>query len=237
MAAESFSLRAGVYRIRNKINGKLYIGSTIRFDKRFRCHLNDLNGGRHHSQRLQNAWNKYGADAFAFEVVEVVHDIESLLSREQHWLDETAAYRSGYNICPTAGNCLGRKWRPETIAKMSESARRRPPISDETRAKLSAIQKAVPAHVRQRIAERIKGRSPSMETRQKIAAANTGKTHSSETRAKLAAIAANMPQAQRDKIAASLRGRKNGPHTAEAKARMSAAKRAGWAKKKAAQNG
>lgn len=52
------------------------------------------------NRRLQRAWNQYGEDSFAFEVLErVVGDGLALLEREQAFLD---AYRPAYNINPLA---------------------------------------------------------------------------------------------------------------------------------------
>lgn len=232
--ADNIVCKSGIYRIRNIESGKLYIGSTANFDKRFALHRATLATGTHHNRYLQFAWQKYGADAFAFEIVEYVRDKRQVLSREQFWIDATNAYGSGYNMCPTAGNCAGRKFSAATKRKMSESARRKPPMSEETRRKISETQKAVPASVRERIAELHRGQKRSAETRKRMSLAQRGKTHGESTRAKLAEIARNMPQEQRDKIAASLRGRKNGPASPEVRARMSEGKRRGWARRKLA---
>jgi len=57
----------GVYLIFNKVNFHFYIGSTIApFYKRKSEHKRSLEKGIHHSQYLQNSWNKYGAENFAF---------------------------------------------------------------------------------------------------------------------------------------------------------------------------
>ena len=50
----------GVYQIKNLINGKLYIGSSIDVDKRLKSHFSALDKGCHNNAYLQNAWNKYG---------------------------------------------------------------------------------------------------------------------------------------------------------------------------------
>jgi group I intron endonuclease len=86
----------GIYRIINKENGRVYIGSTIRFKKRFPSHINRLLSGKHENTFLQNDWNKCGSEAFLFEVVEVVEDPRELLVREQFFLDQ---YYDNQNQC------------------------------------------------------------------------------------------------------------------------------------------
>lgn len=118
----------GIYRIRNKRDGKIYIGSTIDFQKRWALHRRRLNKGNHHAHHLQSAWNKYGASSFAFEIVEYCKD-EDLLEREQYYLD---TFNPEYNTSPTAGNRLGIKERQETREKKSKSARRGPLSEEES---------------------------------------------------------------------------------------------------------
>lgn len=56
--------------IKNRVNGKRYIGESIDIQRRFYQHKNELRKGKHHSDRLQKDWNKYGEKAFRFSVVE-----------------------------------------------------------------------------------------------------------------------------------------------------------------------
>lgn len=63
----------GVYRIRNIVNNREYIGSTYLFKRRFASHLDDLRNKKHHCAFLQNDWNKCNEENnFIFEVLEVV---------------------------------------------------------------------------------------------------------------------------------------------------------------------
>src|SRR5579884_504761 len=116
----------GVYRIRNLLNGKVYVGSTSTgFRRRWGMHRNRLRAGRHANQHLQAAWDKYGEAAFAFEVLEVVADAAEVLPREQDWLDRLEPWRPevGYNISPTAGSCLGYRHDASARRKMSLALR------------------------------------------------------------------------------------------------------------------
>ena len=56
----------GVYFIKNKINGKFYVGHSIDIKYRFRRHLYELKRNIHHCQYLQRAWNKYGEENYEF---------------------------------------------------------------------------------------------------------------------------------------------------------------------------
>ncbi|MBF1054549.1 MAG: GIY-YIG nuclease family protein, partial [Parvimonas sp.] len=75
-----------IYEIRNKINNKVYIGSTIDFKQRKATHLKELRRGKHANSHLQNAWNKYGEDNFIFKIIERC-SIENLLIREQYYIN------------------------------------------------------------------------------------------------------------------------------------------------------
>jgi len=114
-----------IYAIENRINHKVYIGSATHFDKRCRIHLYYLNKNKHHSKHLQAAWNKYGADAFYFHVLEYVN-CSNMLKREQWWLDTVQPFRRevGYNISPTAGNISGTELSYEAKRQISDRMRK-----------------------------------------------------------------------------------------------------------------
>lgn len=59
----------GIYKITNIVNGKVYIGGTEDFKRRFKHHIVSLNGQFHRNEHLQRAWNKYGKDSFKFEPI------------------------------------------------------------------------------------------------------------------------------------------------------------------------
>ena len=107
----------GIYQIRNICNGKLYIGSAASgIKKRWRLHRRMLKNNSHHSIYLQRSWNKYGESNFAFEVLELCPP-EQCLEREQHYF---SVLHPEYNIDPTAGSPLGRKYSKEYKEKMRE---------------------------------------------------------------------------------------------------------------------
>ena len=61
--------RPCVYMIKNTVNGKVYIGSSVNGYRRYNSHISHLRNGVHSSIRLQRSFNKYGAEAFVFIVL------------------------------------------------------------------------------------------------------------------------------------------------------------------------
>lgn len=106
-----------VYLIRNLVNGRIYVGSTINFPQRKWRHLYDLKKGKHCSRFMQRDFNKCGGDAFVIEVLEVVSETDDLIAREQHWLD---TLQPPYNSAKIAGTVLGVKQPPEAVQKNRE---------------------------------------------------------------------------------------------------------------------
>lgn len=107
-----------IYTIRNTINNKIYVGSAVNYNSRKSVHKSRLKSNKHHSPKLQNAWNKYGENSFVFEILEEVNDVNNLISREQYYIDLLKPF---YNCSPTAGNCLGKIVSQESKEKMSKS--------------------------------------------------------------------------------------------------------------------
>lgn len=78
----------GIYIIKNKINEKIYIGSSFNINNRFKQHKYLLMNNKHKNKYLQNAWNKYGEYNFEFSIIkETVLDRNSLLKLEQDYID------------------------------------------------------------------------------------------------------------------------------------------------------
>lgn len=96
---------SGIYQIRNKIDGKIYIGSSKNIHVRWNSHISAFKRGDHANIHLQKAWEKYGSDAFEFSILERVNDLNNLKNREQYWMDKLQPFGSiGYNMCPTTNS-------------------------------------------------------------------------------------------------------------------------------------
>jgi group I intron endonuclease len=204
-------MKAGIYKITNIANGKVYVGSSSNIAGRWRQHASTLRLGKHANPKLQHAWNKYGSDAFTFDVIETV-DTADLLIREAHHIRELDAVLSGYNISNSPGReRAGMSHTPEAIEKMS----------------LAAKGRTISAEHRKSLSDAFKGRTFSDETRLKITLAKIGKKRapfSDETRANMAAGQLGRTQTAETRAKLSAH-RKGAAMSVEARANMSAAQR------------
>jgi hypothetical protein len=97
---------AGVFQVRNTMNGKILLGSSLNLEGPLNSHRFMLRIGRHRNASLQEEWNEYGEHCFAFEILETVKisddpgfDIgDELTLLEEIWLEKLQPFREkGYN--------------------------------------------------------------------------------------------------------------------------------------------
>lgn len=96
----------GIYCIKNKENGKVYIGQTVDIRKRWVQHQCDLEAGRHDNKYLQADWKKYGKQAFEMFVIEKC-EIEQLHEKEIEWIKKYSAFGNGYNMTEGGAGARG----------------------------------------------------------------------------------------------------------------------------------
>jgi group I intron endonuclease len=210
------STDSGIYEIVNLTNGKRYIGSAKSFARRWYMHRRELGIGKHHSRHLQRSWDRHGADAFAFRVLELCA-VSDLIDREQEALD---SLRPAYNISRVAGSTLGVKYTAQGRANVSAALKGKRigiPRSPESVAKTAA------AH---------RGMKRSSETKAKIAAQALGRKmpeRSAEYRAKLSAAQKGRSKSP-EHISALQEGRRRRVYTDEQRAAISAKLKEGYAK-------
>lgn len=172
----------GIYGIKNVESNKWYIGQAVDIHKRWSDHKHLLNNGKHYNRHLQNAWNKWGASAFLFVVIEECH-ASKLNDREKYWIEVKDSHSNGYNKTDGGEGLKG--WTvPDWYRKQKSEANlgEKNPFygrkhSEETRKKLRETH-AGPRHVNY-------GKHLSEETRRKISVSHMGMTHSEETKRKL----------------------------------------------------
>ncbi len=97
---------AGIFQVKNAVNGKVLLGSSLNLDGPLNGHQFMLRIGSHTNKALQAEWDEYGEDKFVFEVVEVVKvrddpnfNVEDELTLlEQIWLEQLQPFgERGYN--------------------------------------------------------------------------------------------------------------------------------------------
>jgi len=71
---KQIKFRKGVFQIRNKSNGKVFIGSSVNLDKVWNSQKFKLETGIHSCRELQEDYGKSGADNFVFEIIEVLNE-------------------------------------------------------------------------------------------------------------------------------------------------------------------
>ena len=90
----------GIYAIKNKVNNKVYIGSSVDILRRFRKHKTELTTGKHSNIHLQRAFKTFGKDIFEFILLEECEK-EQLLQKEIDYIQKYNSLNEecGYNMC------------------------------------------------------------------------------------------------------------------------------------------
>lgn len=76
---------AHIYKIENKINGMVYIGSSQDANERFKQHLILLKKGQHKISKFQDDFNRHGQDNFIFYIIEEA-DYDNIRDIEYHYI-------------------------------------------------------------------------------------------------------------------------------------------------------
>lgn len=86
-----------IYKITNKVNGKIYIGKTVlSVQKRWSQHCIDCGKEDKSKRPLYSAMRKYGIESFYVEQVEECPE-EILSDRERYWIEYYGSFKNGYN--------------------------------------------------------------------------------------------------------------------------------------------
>ena len=102
-----------IYCIKNKINGKRYIGQTTDYRQRKTNHRYHLKAGSHVNKELQKDYNKYGKNSFKFEIIDDDIPHEDLEDWEMYYIEEIYGTFSnkGYNKV-LSHNCISGELNP-----------------------------------------------------------------------------------------------------------------------------
>ncbi len=97
---------AGVFQVKNLANGKVLLGSSLNLEGPLNSAKFMLTIGRHRNKALQEDWDKYGPEAFVFEVLETVKVTDDpqfnlsdeLALLEEAWIEKLQPFgEKGYN--------------------------------------------------------------------------------------------------------------------------------------------
>jgi len=111
-------MKGTIYKIENKVNGKVYIGQTVRdYETRMKEHEYKLNNQMHFNNHLQNAWNKNSKGKFIFNKIGTF-DLEDLDKVEQMEIEKYKRLKGVYNV--EDGGHHSKKLSKQTIEKIVE---------------------------------------------------------------------------------------------------------------------
>ena len=148
-----------IYRITNMLTEDYYIGSAQSFERRAWQHRYDLRRNCHKNPHMQASWNKYGEDAFVFEVLEDHEEDQDILAIENGYLHKHVDDPCCFNINRDAYQSrLGQVLTQATKDKISCSRKGKSvgpthyryghTVSEEVRAKISQTQKGRPSSMK-----------------------------------------------------------------------------------------
>jgi group I intron endonuclease len=98
---------AGVYQVKNSVNGRVFLGSSLNMEGLLNRHRFMLRNNGHTNKELQKDWNELGADKFMFEILEVVQVRvdpnfnlkDELTLLEEIWLEKLQPFNEKcYNV-------------------------------------------------------------------------------------------------------------------------------------------
>lgn len=92
---------AFIYKITNIVNGKVYIGQSVRpVDRRFQRHINDATNNILDTH-FARAIRKYGSDSFVIEVIDSADTQDELNIKEREWIHRYQSTNPSYGYNET----------------------------------------------------------------------------------------------------------------------------------------
>lgn len=115
------SVISGVYFLKNTISKKVYVGSTVDIERRFRKHKSELKKNKHRCSEMLKDFNLYGFESFKLVILEKVEK-EKLLEREQYWFEILKNKNEMYNKRILVHTNKNLKHSEETKNKISKNS-------------------------------------------------------------------------------------------------------------------
>ena len=112
-----------IYKIKNNLNNKVYIGSSIDVERRWRQHKEaSINEKDHHyNYPLMIAFRHFGVDNFTFEIIDTLPDYQTMIKAEHNWIiKENCVVPNGYNQTDNTNSPM---FDPNIAKKMSDTKR------------------------------------------------------------------------------------------------------------------
>lgn len=132
-----------IYKITNLINGKIYIGQTVR-----KLSTRISNHKCYNGSLISNAFKKYGDENFSIEIIDRASSKNELDTKEIYWIERyNSIAPNGYNITKGGGGTIGYKLSDETKQKISKANKGKVSptkgykLSDETKQKIRSSRK------------------------------------------------------------------------------------------------
>lgn len=226
----------GIYGLRNKANGKWYVGQSTDILSRWNRAYKGMRCQNQH--KIYRALKKYGYDGFDKIILEEC-EVEKLNDREVYWSEYYDSINGGYNLRVGGGGRRGalsyetkeklraRKFTDEWRQKISD-AKKGKKFSEAHREKLKIARNARSTasgwtwtENQRKASELRRGRKQTPESNEKRRIAMTGFKHTDETKAKLSQLLSGrkMSEDAKEHLRKINTGKK---HTDEYKKRMSA---------------
>lgn len=167
-----------IYKIVNKINGKMYIGLTsVSLQERWTNHRSNAKNPQKYTSALYSAMRKYDIENFTIEQIDIAKSLEELNIKEVTYIKALNTLSpNGYNLDDGGGsqNC-----HPETREKIRNALKGRP---FKNRMNGAPKGRAVSPERRKRISETLKGR-PAKQNNEPIKNIETGEIFESQKEA------------------------------------------------------
>ena len=230
-----------IYYARNKLNGKVYIGQTIKPLRRRKClhrSVSSLCGNNYFGRALL----KYGLEGFDWEILSPVEAPTRLLLKEylniaeQMFIEQYDSMnrRKGYNSTEGGAGTAGSHHSIEVLKKMSE-AHKGHSHTEETRKQMSETRKNLyrTEEMRKKLRKAQLGKILSDEHKKKISEANRGHRLTEETKKKISESRKGKKNSEeaRKKMSESHKGLE---YTKETRSKMSESARKRWSRRVAA---
>lgn len=170
-----------IYKVENKINGKIYIGKTIKsLSRRKTEHYSSSK--RNSSYAFHRALRKYDENVFEWEILQFAFNIDKLNELEKIYISQYKKEKILYNMTDGGEGIIGYKHTDGSKEKMSRKGSKH---SEETKKIMSQKMKGKKnclgfkhsEESRKKYSEAHKGHKVSEETKIKLSRSNSGENN------------------------------------------------------------